>query len=132
MKRRAQCCCGDVTIEVLDEPRQYGMCHCNNCKQRTGSAFGLSSYFKENDVRFISGQPSCYPLVNPHDNADQKRYFCGKCGSTVYWYVSTLPDLIGVAGGCFTEKPLEKPTYSVAHENKYSWVMVPYSVKKKP
>ena len=129
MKRTAQCCCGEVVVETTGEPKQHGMCHCNNCKQRTGSAFGLSAYFLEENVVLLSGQPSCYQFTNPNDGADQKRYFCSKCGTTVYWSVSSLPELVGVAGGCFTESPLEKPSYSASHGSKYAWLEVPSSIK---
>lgn len=132
MKRKARCCCGDVTLEAGGEPQRYGMCHCNNCKQRTGSAFGLSAYYKVEDVEYLSGESSCYQLTNPNDGSDQNRYFCSRCGSTVYWTVSSLPELIGIAGGCFTESPLDIPSYSVSHAERYSWVDVPPDVKIKP
>ena len=130
MKRTAQCCCGEVVLEALGESRQYGMYHCNNCKKRTGSAFGLSAYFLKDNIIFISGQPSCYQLTNPNDVAEQKRYFCGNCGTTVCWSVSSLPELVGVAGGCFTESPLPKPSYSSSHGSKFPWLKVPFGIKK--
>lgn len=130
LKRTAQCCCGVVVLEVTGEPKQHGICHCNNCKKRTGSAFGMSVYFLKEYVERVAGNPSCYRLTNPNDGADQERYFCSECGTTLYWSVSSLPGLIGVAGGCFGEAPLERPSYSTSHSSKYSWLEVSSSLKK--
>ena len=129
MKRTAQCCCGAITLEVAEEPMQHSICHCNNCKKRTGSAFGLSAYFHRDTVKFVSGTPSCYQLTNPNDGADQKRYFCSNCGTTLYWSVSSLPEFIGIAGGCFINQALAKPTHSASHSNKYSWLEVPSDIE---
>ena len=128
MKRKAQCCCGNFSIEIKGEPERHGMCHCNNCKTRTGSAFGLSAYFRIENVNGLSGESTCYQLINPNDGSEQKRYFCSKCGTTLHWSVSTFPELIGIAGGCFVESQLNAPTYSASHAGKYSWVMVPLGI----
>ena len=130
MKRNAECCCGDLKVEVSGEPEQYGMCHCNNCKKRTGSAFGLSAYFKNESITGFSGEPSCYELQNPSDGWVQKRYFCKRCGTTLYWQVSGLPALTGIAGGCFSDTPLQTPGYSTSHSGKLSWIKVPCDMKR--
>jgi hypothetical protein len=46
MKRIVKCCCEQTTIEVDGDPEFYGLCHCDNCKRRTGSAFGVSAYLE--------------------------------------------------------------------------------------
>lgn len=43
MVRTATCCCGQTSIEVSGEPVFHCVCHCDNCKRRTGSAFGVSA-----------------------------------------------------------------------------------------
>ena len=125
MKRKAECCCGQLSIEVEGEPEIYGVCHCNNCKKRTGSAFGISAYFKNESVLGKSGDVTCYSLNNAEQNLDQKRYFCKSCGTTLFWSISTSPQLTGVAGGCFVAKPLGEPTYSTSHEKICSWLSLP-------
>jgi hypothetical protein len=47
------------------------------------------------------------------------------CGTTLYWHVSTLPDLVGIAGGCCAETGLPDPTYSVNHQKKAHWLNLP-------
>ena len=125
MNRIAECCCGQLSLELSGAPEIHGVCHCNNCKKRTGSAFGISSYFNNNQILKKNGDANCYSLHNFEKNHDQQRYFCKVCGTTLFWSVSTMPDLTGIAGGCFINKPLDEPTYSASHTNICSWLSLP-------
>jgi len=126
----AECCCGEVKIEVQEKPFKHGVCHCKNCKKRTGSAFGISVYFKRDNVVGITGETYCYHLTSRYDGSKQERFFCKACGTTVYWHISTFPDLIGIAGGCFVEECFGKPGYSVSTKSKWSWIKLPYRMIK--
>jgi hypothetical protein len=130
MNRIAECCCGQLLIEVTGEPEIHGICHCNNCKKRTGSAFGISSYFNNDQVLFKSGETNCYSLHNSEQNHDQQRYFCKTCGTTLFWSVSTSPQLTGVAGGCFVKTSLGEPQYSASHTNICLWLSLPEGMDK--
>jgi len=50
----ARCCCGELEINVSGEPTKHGICHCDNCKKRTGSAFGISVYFSKGNMSGVS------------------------------------------------------------------------------
>lgn len=130
MNRIAECCCGQLSIEVVGDPEMYGVCHCANCKKRTGSAFGISSYFNNDQVVNKKGEANCYALRHSEQDQDQKRYFCIKCGTTLFWSLSTSPQLTGIAGGCFVNPPLGEPKYSTSHANICSWVSLPDSLRK--
>jgi hypothetical protein len=128
MIKQAECCCGRCVIEVKSNPTVYGICHCNNCQKRTGSAFGLGMYFQEQDSKVISGSTNIY-APNSGDYGNQERHFCAYCGTTLYYYVAALKGLVGVAGGCFTESPLSTPEFSLENANKYSWISLPDTIK---
>ena len=125
MTRTAVCACGQASITLNAEPQLHGVCHCTNCKRRTGSAFGISAYFPASSVVSQLGPTSIYAFHHAAQRHDQKRHFCSRCGTTLFWFVSTLPDLIGVAGGCFADEGLPEPTYSVSHGKKEPWVSLP-------
>jgi hypothetical protein len=38
VRRRAECCCGQLAAVCEGEPIRVTVCHCLNCKRRTGSA----------------------------------------------------------------------------------------------
>jgi hypothetical protein len=113
-------------------PSALGVCHCNNCKRRTGSAFGISAYFDRSAVVRQEGRTSVYSFHHAAQNHDQHRHFCSKCGTTLFWYVSTLPDMIGIAGGCFAERGLGEPTYSVSDDKREPWIALPSQWQVRP
>ena len=51
MTRIAHCCCGLLRAEATGEPPFVGACHCMECQRRTGSPFGVSTYFPKEQVR---------------------------------------------------------------------------------
>lgn len=125
MVRTASCACGQLSLQVRGDPGMHGVCHCTNCKRRTGSAFGISAYFPGSAVVRQVGESRVYAFHHARQGHDQQRHFCPLCGTTLFWYISTLPDQVGVAGGCFADGGLPPPTYSVTHGKKEAWVHLP-------
>ncbi len=82
MTRKATCCCGACTIAVEGEPRLNALCHCANCKKRTGSAFGWSAYFADDQILGRTGDFRAYEIAGANP---QHRWFCAACGSTLFW-----------------------------------------------
>jgi hypothetical protein len=113
----ARCCCGACSIEVEGAPLMNAICHCGNCKRRTGSAFGWSTYFADEQVVSRSGDVRCYEIGDRR----QQRFFCAACGTTLYWKIDRQPGQTGIAGGCFVD-PLPAPTVSVANEGRPAWL----------
>ena len=127
MTREAKCCCGACAIQVKGEPEINAVCHCENCRRRTGSAFGWSAYFKNDQVTATIGAFRTYsPPGKARDTENwQERVFCGTCGTTLSWRSRDFEGLTGIAGGCFTETPLPEPTLTVANETRCAWVGLP-------
>jgi len=129
MSRTARCCCGQASIELEGNPKIHAVCHCNDCKKRTGSAFGISAYFPDIKVKQKNGEMLVYEINN--EETQQKRYFCALCGTTLFWKLARFPlipgveELTGVAGGCFVDDPLPDPVFSASNENKCAWLEMP-------
>jgi len=122
MFRVATCCCGETAIEVNGNPTLNGICNCNDCKRRTGSAFGWSAYFEDGQILRKRGRPAVYDVdISP----EQQRYFCASCGSTLYWNSGSFPGMTGIAGGSFIDAPLPEPTASYRDRNRCEWVGLP-------
>jgi len=51
MTRIARCCCGSLRAEAAGEPAVVLACHCTECQRRTGSPFGVGTYFRKEQVR---------------------------------------------------------------------------------
>lgn len=125
MENVATCCCKQTSITVTGQPEMNSVCHCTNCKLRTGSAFGISTYFKSEAVSKITGETSIYKLWHEEQNHEQERHFCCNCGTTLYWTTSTIPHLIGIAGGCFAGAEIIEPTHTLNNKQKCSWLSFP-------
>ena len=125
----ATCACKSVSITVAMPPSLHAVCHCTDCKRRTGSAFGVSAYFDRGAVSGIDGETAVYALRHPAQDQEQQRHFCKRCGTTLYWFISTLPDKIGIAGGCFGEQELPEPSVSASDAKRKPWVALPATWK---
>jgi hypothetical protein len=129
MNRTASCCCGESTIEAEGDPKLHLVCNCNDCKKRTGSAFGISAYFLDSQVKNKKGNTSTYEINN--EETEQIRYFCNSCGTTLFWKITKFPyipgisEMTGIAGGCFSETPLPPPTVTASNANKCAWLVLP-------
>lgn len=125
MQRTATCACGQASITLASDPVMHGLCHCTNCKRRTGSAFGISAYFDRGAVVGTTGQTRVYAFHHAAGKHDQERHFCPNCGTTLFWHVSSMPDKVGVAGGCFADGGLPEPTYSATDHKREAWLGLP-------
>jgi len=122
MTRTATCCCGSASITVQDDPILNGICHCNDCKRRTGSAFGWSAYYPDERVRERTGEWATYaPTAQP----GQIRYACKTCSTVMWWTTPGLPDAIGTPAGIFLDPPLPEPEGTYQHSDHVPWFAVP-------
>ena len=122
MTRKAVCCCGRCSVEVDGEPTSNGICHCRNCKKRTGTAFGWSAYFADTQIVSKTGDFKTYEIAGQNAST---RSFCANCGTTLFWTASFMPAYTGIAGGCFADDPLEAPTFSASDAGRCVWLSLP-------
>jgi hypothetical protein len=124
---KATCCCGACSITLRGMPSINALCHCANCKRRTGSAFGWSAYFPKGNLVSTVGAFRTYsvPSKVPGEENLQERVFCGTCGTTLFWRNRAFAGLIGVAGGCIADPPLLEPDATVMNEERCAWLALP-------
>lgn len=124
MERTASCACGQLSIKVSGNPRIVATCSCTQCQKRTGSVFGVSSYFRDSQVLEISGE-SVKASRKADSGLDISGNFCPKCGSTVFWKGDFIKGHTGVAVGCFADPDFPEPTASVWNATRHPWVTFP-------
>jgi hypothetical protein len=99
------------------------VCHCLACKRKTGSAFGFSAWFREQEVS-TAGQAIEFVRVGDEGSHITKS-FCPKCGVTVFYKIDRIPGSIAVSAGAFADRTFPPPTVSVYHESRrYPWVEI--------
>jgi hypothetical protein len=122
MNYKAKCCCEACSVIITGEPVVNGVCHCDNCKRRTGSAFVWFCFFKNQDVMPAEGPLNLYALTSA---GNQNRWFCAVCGTTLLWTNDYFKDFTGIAGGCISEPALPPPDLTVSNINRCEWVTLP-------
>jgi hypothetical protein len=122
--RRAHCCCGALRAETTDEPIFVAACSCQQCQRRTGSAFGMNTFWLPDQVK-IHGESHSFSRIS--DRGGRVIYhFCPHCGSTVHWEIPDLrPGWVAIAGGAFADPQLAPPMISVWEQFKHGWVSPP-------
>ncbi|MBL4623060.1 MAG: GFA family protein [Immundisolibacteraceae bacterium] len=97
------CFCGAVRYRVTGEPFRANICHCTNCQKRTGSSYGISTYFKEQQVEFNDAERKLYRFESDESGRFGNMEFCANCGTTVTWTAEFFAGARGIAGGSFDD-----------------------------
>lgn len=114
-RRTGGCLCGAVRFAVKAEPHRTGICHCMDCRKHHGAPFHASAIFPESAVT-IEGEPKSY----------QGRYFCSRCGSSVF---GRSGNEIELNLGAFDATDQFTPTYELWTVRRESW-LPPFPVEK--
>jgi hypothetical protein len=93
------CSCGKVRF-VIKRFLYVLACHCNACKRRTGSAFGLSVPVDVEDIASFSGATTTY-VRTAESGRDVEYEFCSTCGTTVRWRLHGASNRYIFAAGTF-------------------------------
>ena len=79
--RTSTCLCKSVQIEVTGEDKNAVLCHCENCRQASGSAFMHNHRFMKSNIKVLKGED----LLKVYDDKATKsgatlfRHFCSSC-----------------------------------------------------
>lgn len=125
-ERVAACSCGSLTATAEGEPVRISICHCLDCKRRTGSAFGYNAHWPKDRVR-VSG-PSNRFLRTSDEGYWAAHSFCRHCGSTVFYEIERRPGILSVPVGGFADPEFPPPTAAVYSHRRNSWVTLPDEV----
>lgn len=118
--RTASCSCGALSITAVGGPTRISVCHCQSCKRRTGSSFGVAVFFKM-DCTEQTGTSATYRRMGD-SGKPLEFHFCPDCGSTVFWLPAFRPGMIAVALGCFEASSQLVPSQSVYDDERHQWV----------
>lgn len=97
------CQCGAVRFKTTAAPWRAMACHCTSCRLRTGAAYGVGVYYRDEDVRFNDGEMRNYQFHSDTSRRWIKNEFCVHCGTAVTWTFELRPGVRGVAAGTFDD-----------------------------
>ena len=117
--RTASCRCGQLRATVTGEPVRVSVCHCLNCKKRSGSAFAVQARWPKDQVR-IDGRSKTFVMVADSGNRGTF-HFCPECGSDVFYEIDGL---VAIPVGAFDDPWFARPLFSVWEKRKHDWVEI--------
>ena len=121
--RTASCRCGQLKATAIGEPVRVSVCHCLDCKKRSGSAFAVQARWPADQVT-VEGQSKSF--VNVADSGNRRAFhFCPDCGSDVHYEIEGRFDgLIAIPLGAFEDPDFVRPGFSVWEHRKCDWVEI--------
>jgi hypothetical protein len=121
--RTASCRCGQLSATVTGDPVRVSVCHCLNCKKRSGSAFAVQARWPADKVT-IEGRSNSFKKVADSGNW-AIFHFCPECGSDVHYANDGKFDgLIAIPLGAFDDPYSLSPAFSVWEKRKHEWVEI--------
>lgn len=119
----ASCRCGQLKATATGEPVRVSVCHCLNCKKRSGSAFAAQVRWPEDRVT-IEGQSKSFAMTG--DSGGRANFhFCPHCGTDVYYLAEGGDDrLVAIPLGTLRDPFAFTPDYSVYEGRKNAFVRI--------
>jgi hypothetical protein len=119
----ASCRCGQLKATVTGDPVRVSVCHCLNCKKRSGSAFAAQARWPAEQVT-IEGRSNSFKKVSDSGNF-ATFYFCPECGSDVHYDNNGEFDgQIAIPLGAFDDPYFLTPRFSVWEQRKHDWLEI--------
>ena len=109
------CLCGAVRIELSGEPYRVGLCHCLDCRKKTGSLFSAFGIWPAAAVRTTGN------ALPREVRGDYLRHVCRDCGSALYEQ-RRGHDEAEVFLGVLDEPSLLAPTYELWTVRREAWL----------
>jgi hypothetical protein len=96
----ASCRCGQLGAMATGDPVRVSVCHCLDCKKRSGSAFAVQARWPAERVKFEGSSKSWSHVADSGNRITF--HFCPGCGSDVHYEIEGKFDgLIAIPLGAF-------------------------------
>ncbi len=132
MAREAACHCGQLHLDVAGEPFHVSICHCLACQRRTGSAFGMQSAFRPEQVTINGSYKDFTRISDEADAAPHTFHFCPECGSQVFYTEPGRDDLIVISVGSFADPEFPPPMSAGYDHRRHPWIGLPDALTGPP
>jgi hypothetical protein len=113
------CMCGAVRYECTADPMFMGNCHCRDCQQSGGAAYGAAIGVPRNAVK-LTGDVKYYESKADSGNMS-KRAFCPNCGSRLFSLPPFAPDLMVIQAASLDDPSIFKPAMDIYTSSAQPW-----------
>jgi hypothetical protein len=109
------CLCRAVRVELSGEPYRVGICHCLDCRKKSGGIFTSWAIYPVDRVN-VTGKTASHELRNGY-----LRHVCRACGSPIY-ETQAGSDEAEVFLGVLDEPNRLTPTYELWTVRREAWL----------
>lgn len=129
MQLDGSCHCGAVRFSVeANEPYPFMRCYCSICRKTAGTGgYAINLGADNRSFKLHQGQDDLrvYRAMLDGKESSGQRHFCGRCGTALWLYDDSWPDLIHPhAGAIDTPLPMPPDRVHMMVGSKASWVEV--------
>lgn len=115
---KGKCLCGKVEYKIENSFNQFYICHCEQCRKITGSAYASNLFGDPRQFSVISGLENIKRF--DHNVRSFTKAFCMECGSGVP-YLNSEGNSIVVPAGTLDGEPKFSVKNVIFHREKPSW-----------
>ena len=118
--REASCTCGALTALATGDPIRNSVCHCLDCKRRTGSAFAWTAHWPADQIE-VRGEAASH-THRSDEGFWARHHFCPTCHVTVWYEIERRPGIISIPVGAFADSDFPAPLVEVYEERRCGWI----------
>lgn len=113
------CLCSAVRYQVINKFTRFFLCHCQQCKQLSGSAFAANIFIDPENIEWLTG----YEKISfyEHPSREFSKAFCSVCGSALPFINKSGKSMIIPAGSLFDEVKIT-PEANIFVNEKANWL----------
>ncbi|CEO60905.1 hypothetical protein PMG11_05373 [Penicillium brasilianum] len=97
------CACGTVSFQYSGEPTLTALCHCKGCQNWGGSAFSSNVGVPTTNFSLTKGEPKSWVRNGDVSGKENRHFFCGGCGSSLFSRPEALGEITLIKSGCLEE-----------------------------
>ena len=118
------CQCGEISYAIDAEVHRLNICHCRDCQNQSGSAFGMSLIVKPDAFELKSGKLKKF-LTKADSGREKVCAFCPDCGVRIY---NTTNVIMAIKAGTLDDTSQLKPHAHFWTKNAQPWISLPTDI----
>lgn len=126
--RHGGCQCGAVRYELNGPVLKVYVCHCNECRKQSASAFGISAFVPRASLRVTRGAPRWWSRQGDGGRVLDCA-FCPDCGSRLWHQRAAMTEFLTVKAGSLDEPIDISDAVHIWTARKLPGVVIPSSAR---
>lgn len=116
------CLCGAAPCVIKATPLLTVVCHCDDCRRQSGSAFSVSVSVRRDSLQLVGDTLRTVGTTAADTGAKRGRIFCSMCGSPLVSILAESRQLAFVKAGIRDEVSWLAPQMEVFADCAQAWI----------